>query len=37
MVHLVPIRTTDTTADLAAIYLHEVVWLHGLPQSMVSD
>ena len=37
MVHLIPIRTTDTAADLAAIFLKEVVRLHGLPQSIVSD
>ncbi len=37
MVHLVPICTNDTAADLAAIYLREAVRLHGLPQSIVSD
>ena len=37
MVHLIPIRTTDTAADLAAIFLKEIVRLHGLPQSIVSD
>ena len=37
MVHLIPIHTTDTAADLAAIFLKEIVRLHGLPQSIVSD
>lgn len=37
MVHLIPIRTTDTAAALAGVYLREVVRLHGLPESIVSD
>ncbi|KAL7280521.1 hypothetical protein ACG7TL_005453 [Trametes sanguinea] len=37
MVHLVPVHTTDTAADLALVYLREVVRLHGLPESIVSD
>lgn len=37
MVHLIPIRTTDTASDLALVYFREVVRLHGLPGSIVSD
>lgn len=37
MVHLIPIRTMGTAADLALVYLREVVRLHGLPESIVSD
>lgn len=37
MVHLIPIRTTDSASDLALIYFREVVRLHGLPESIVSD
>ena len=37
MVHLIPVRTTNTASDLAAIYMREVVRLHGLPESIVSD
>ncbi|OJT05306.1 Transposon Ty3-I Gag-Pol polyprotein, partial [Trametes pubescens] len=37
MVHLIPVRTTDTAADLALVYLREVIRLHGLPESIVSD
>ena len=37
MVHLVPIRTMITTKELAWVYVHEIVCLHGLPQSIVSD
>jgi hypothetical protein len=37
MVHLVPIRTTTTASELAWIYIREIVRLHGLPLSIVSD
>ncbi|KAJ3005112.1 hypothetical protein NUW54_g4490 [Trametes sanguinea] len=37
MVHLVPVHTTDTVADLVLVYIREVVRLHGLPESIVSD
>ncbi|KAJ2974623.1 hypothetical protein NUW54_g11865 [Trametes sanguinea] len=37
MAHLIPVRTTDTAADLVMVYLREVVRLHGLPDSIVSD
>jgi RNase H-like domain found in reverse transcriptase/Integrase zinc binding domain len=37
MVHLVPIRTTTTVSELAWIYIREIVWLHGLAESIVSD
>ena len=30
MVHLVPIRTTTTTSELAGLYVRKVVRLHGL-------
>lgn len=36
-VHLIPIHTTNTAADLSQIYLQEIVRLHGLPESIVSD
>ena len=37
MVHLIPIKTTTTTAELAEVYIREIVRLHGLPESIVSD
>lgn len=37
MVHLLPCRVTDTAADIAALYVREVVRLHGLPETIVSD
>lgn len=37
LVHLVPTRTTVTAPDLAILFLKEIVRLHGLPDSIVSD
>jgi hypothetical protein len=37
MVHLVPIRTTTTASELARLYVREIVRLHGLAGSIVSD
>ena len=37
MVHLVPVHTRITAAELSWKYLREVVRLHGLPASIVSD
>ena len=37
MVHLVPIRTTTTASELAGLYVREIVRLHGLAESIVSD
>jgi hypothetical protein len=37
MVHLIPVRTTITANGLSWKYLREVVRLHGLPSSIVSD
>lgn len=37
MVHLIPVRTTITASELSWKYLREVVRLHGLPGSIVSD
>lgn len=36
-VHLIPCHTTNTATDLSRIFLKEVVRLHGLPESIVSD
>ncbi len=36
-VHLIPVHTTNTATDLLLIYLREIVRLHGLPESIVSD
>jgi hypothetical protein len=37
MVHLVPIRTTTTASELAELYVREIVRLHGLATTIVSD
>ena len=37
MVHLVPIRTTTTASELARLYVREIVCLHGLAGTIVSD
>ena len=36
-VHLVPVKTTIKASELALLYVKEVVRLHGLPDSIVSD
>lgn len=35
--HLIPLRTTTKASELAWIFLKEIIQLHGLPDSMVSD
>ncbi len=37
MVHLIPVHTKLTTTELSWKYLREIVRLHGLPASIVSD
>jgi len=37
MVHLVPVHTSITATELSWKYLREIVRLHGLPASIVSD
>ena len=37
MVHLILVNTRMTATDLSWIYLREIVRLHGLPSSIVSD
>ena len=37
MVHLVPICTTTTASELAQLYVREIVRLHSLTVSIVSD
>jgi transposase InsO family protein len=37
MVHLIPINTKTMATQLSSIYMREVVRLHGLPLSIMSD
>ena len=37
MIHLIPVTTTVTAVELSWKYLREIVRLHGLPGSIVSD
>ena len=37
MVHLIPVHMTMTAVQLSWIYKREIVWLHGLLSSIVSD
>jgi hypothetical protein len=37
LVHIIPIHTTNTAAQLAPIFLSNIVRLHGLPDTIVSD
>ena len=35
--HLMPVKTTYTTADVARIFVKEIYRIHGLPKRIVSD
>src|ERR1700759_2872760 len=37
MVHLIPTNTRVSTKDVAKIYIKEIIRLHGIPESIVSD
>lgn len=35
--HFIPIRTTNTASQLAPIYTREIIRLHGVPKTIISD
>ncbi|XP_070010998.1 uncharacterized protein [Nicotiana sylvestris] len=35
--HFIPVMTTYTSERMAQIYIQEIVWLHGVPVSIISD
>ena len=35
--HLIPVKTTSTAADIAHIFVKEIVRLHGIPARIISD
>jgi hypothetical protein len=37
MVHLIPVNVTIKTTELAWLYMEQIVRLHGIPDSIVSD
>lgn len=37
MVHVIPVKTTTTATELAYLYVKEIVRLHGLSDTIVSD
>lgn len=37
MVHLIPTHTNTSATDVAMLYINEIVRLHGIPKSIVSD
>ena len=37
LVHLIPLRTTTTAAELAPLFMSNIVRLHGLPETIVSN
>ena len=37
LAHFIPVKTTFTADRLARIYIQQIVRLHGIPQSIVSD
>ena len=36
-IHFLLVKTMDLVKKLAKLYLKEIVWLHGVPVSIVSD
>ena len=37
LAHFLPIKKTYTTDKLAKLYINRIVYLHGVPESIVSD
>jgi hypothetical protein len=37
LAHFIPMKQTNSAADLVPLYIKEVVRFHGVPKSIVSD
>jgi hypothetical protein len=35
--HFIPMKTTNSASELVPLYMKEVIRLHGVPKSIVSD
>ena len=35
--HFIPMKTTNSASELVSLYMKEVIRLHGVPKSIVSD
>jgi hypothetical protein len=35
--HFIPMKTTNSASEVVPLYMKEVVRLHGVPKSIVSD
>ena len=35
--HFLPVRTDYALDKMAGLYIREIVWLHGIPISIISD
>ena len=35
--HFIPYHSTNSASDLTSIYMREIVGLHGVPKTIVSD
>jgi transposase InsO family protein len=35
--HFIPMKTTNATSELVPLYMKQVIRLHGVPKSIVSD
>ena len=37
MTHFIACHKTDDTTNIVDLFFREVIWIHGLPRSIVSD